>query len=235
MSPVNVSAYDAEVGVYTHCRYARCWSCRPPLRAVLSSATDTAPAVRVRRWRKKAVQRPGAIPASADGPYRDVAQAIGGEVGDGRGRRRACTHRSSSCPSKPNGAVEPGEGAYPRLRRLHPRSRPARYPSPRHRTNALLEKAYTMLYCCSCASVGVPEKASNRSTPITPGSASIWLMQRSRRPGYVSIGDQHPELTSSRGRRRSSRRSRGWRAARRQGVALSTARRVRPSRCRSIE
>ncbi len=31
-----------------------------------------------------------------------------------------------------------------------------------------------MLYCCSWPSVGVPEKASNRSTAVTPGSASIW-------------------------------------------------------------
>ena len=32
-----------------------------------------------------------------------------------------------------------------------------------------------MLYGCNCASVGVAEDASNRSTPVTPGSASIWL------------------------------------------------------------
>ena len=32
-----------------------------------------------------------------------------------------------------------------------------------------------MLYGCNCASVGVPEDASNRSTPVTPGSARIWL------------------------------------------------------------
>ena len=32
-----------------------------------------------------------------------------------------------------------------------------------------------MLYGCNCASVGVPEDASNRSTAVTPGSASIWL------------------------------------------------------------
>jgi hypothetical protein len=32
-----------------------------------------------------------------------------------------------------------------------------------------------MLYGCNCANVGVPEEASNRSTPVTPGSASIWL------------------------------------------------------------
>src|SRR5215467_57883 len=31
-----------------------------------------------------------------------------------------------------------------------------------------------MLYGCNCASVGVPLKTSNRSTPVTPGSASIW-------------------------------------------------------------
>ena len=31
-----------------------------------------------------------------------------------------------------------------------------------------------MSYCSSCASVGVPEKASNRSAAITP-SASIWF------------------------------------------------------------
>src|SRR6476620_3705647 len=31
-----------------------------------------------------------------------------------------------------------------------------------------------MLYGCNCASVGVPEEASNRSTAVTPGSASIW-------------------------------------------------------------
>ena len=59
-----------------------------------------------------------------------------------------------------------------------------------------------MLYCCNCASVGVPEKASNRSTAVTPGSASIWSLQLIRLPGYVSIGDQHMVLAS---RRRSCR------------------------------
>ena len=32
-----------------------------------------------------------------------------------------------------------------------------------------------MLYGCNCASVGVAEDASNRSTAVTPGSAIIWL------------------------------------------------------------